>query len=115
MTYLPQPTPFITTNETFTSAPTTGATVDTTQAPMKNWTLVVVGTGAAATLWEVVLEGSLDGVVFSEILKHTSNTGDGENLYSGTTLFPALYYRLRCPTLTLGSATDIVATVLGQQ
>ena len=115
MTFLPQPTPFITTNETFTTAPTTGTTVDVTVAPMRNWTLVVIGTGAPATLWEVVLEGSLDGTVFSEILKHTSKIGDGQNLFSGTTLFPAMWYRLRCTVLTLGPATDIIATVLGQQ
>jgi hypothetical protein len=82
---------------------------------MRNWTLMVKGTGGVATLWSVVLEGSLDGTTFSEILNHTSNVGDGENLFSGTTLFPALYYRLRCVTLTLGPASDIVATVLGQQ
>lgn len=116
MTYLPFPTPYVKTTDTF-SAVGTGPVTDLliTDSPMKNWTMVVVGTGGAATLWEVLLEGSLDGTVFSEILKHTTNVGDGQNLFSGTTLFPALHFRTRCTVLTLGAASDIVVTVLGQQ
>jgi hypothetical protein len=40
--------------------------------------------------------------------------GNGENLFSGTTLFPTLYFRTRLASITLGPATDIVVTVLGQ-
>jgi len=65
MTYLPFPTPYVTQTDTYTTAPTTGPTVDVSESPMRNWTIVVVGTGGAATLWEVLLEGSLDGVGFS--------------------------------------------------
>lgn len=114
MTYVPQATPFATLIETY-SATGTGAVEDVSQRPMRNYTMMVVGTGAAATAWAVKLEGSLDGVVYSEIMEHNTLVGDSENLFSGTTLFPSLYFRTRCTLLTLGPASDIVVTVLGQQ
>ena len=67
-------------------------------------------------LYEIVLEGSVEGITFSEILKHTALIGLGENLYSGTTVFPASYYRLRTQQLiTLGSYDSLSAQVLGTQ
>jgi hypothetical protein len=90
-------------------------TVDVSDAPMVTWTLQVVGDPAAATLWEVVLEGSVDGVNFSDILKHTTLVGDGVNLFSGTTLFLAKFYRVNTTVLTLGAATSITASVVGKQ
>lgn len=90
-------------------------TVDVSDAPMAIWSLQIKGVGAAATLWEVNLEGSIDGVNFSTILSHTSLIGDGINLFSGTTLFLAKYYRVNVATLTLGAATSITASVIGKQ
>jgi hypothetical protein len=110
MTYLP--VPFIRTVDTHTVVGS--GSITTLDAPLRSWTIVVVGTTAPATLWDVTLEGSLDGVKFSDMLNHTSLTGDGQHLFSGTTLFPALYIRTTVNTLTLGPATDIVVTVLGQ-
>lgn len=115
VTYLPFPTPYVTQVDTYTVAPTTGTTVSVEEAPMRNWTIMVKGTGGVPTAWDVVLEGSLDGTTFSEILNHNTLIGNGENLYSGTTLFPALYFRTRIVTLTLGPASDVVVNVLGQQ
>ena len=67
-------------------------------------------------IWEVILEGSINaGVTFSEIFKHNASVGLNENLFSGTTLFPATHYRTRCTALTLNSYTSITANVLGQQ
>ena len=101
----------------FTGVVTTGPTdtIDVSGSPMVTWTLQVKGDPVAATLWEVVLEGSVDGINFSTILSHTSATGDGINLFSGTTLFLAKYYRVNVVTLTLGGASNIVASVVGKQ
>jgi hypothetical protein len=114
MTFVPQATPFETLVETY-DATGTGAVTDVSQRPMRNFSVLVVGTDAAATAWTVIIDGSLDGTVYSEIMEHNTVIGDGENLYSGTTLFPCRYFRTRCTSLTLGAATDIVVTVLGQQ
>lgn len=89
--------------------------VDVSEAPMVTWTLQVTGVGGVATLWEILLEGSTDGVTFSTILKHTSLTGNGINLFSGTTLFLAKYYRINTTVLTLGPATSLTVGVLGKQ
>ena len=82
---------------------------------MVTWTLQVVGNAVSATSWTVALEGSLDGINFNEILKHTTLTGDMQNLFSGTTLFLAMYYRINVIALVLGPATSITVSVLGKQ
>ena len=114
MTFVPQASPFEVITETF-SATGLGTIEDVSLRPMRNYTMMAVGTGAAATAWAIKLEGSLDGTVFSEVMEHNTLIGDSENLFSGTTLFPALYLRLNCTQLTLGAATDVVITVLTQQ
>jgi len=95
----------------------TGVTsiADISDRPLSSFTIQVIGVGTPATSWSVTLEGSLDGVTFSEIITHTSLLGDGENLYSGTTLFPVRYFRLNVTALVLGTATSIKVYVLGTQ
>jgi hypothetical protein len=88
---------------------------DVSDRPMSSFTLQVVGVPSPATLWEIVLEGSIDGVTFSEIMKHTTNVGDGKNLYSGTTLFPVNYFRVNTTILTLGPATSLTVNLLGTE
>jgi len=95
--------------------PGSSAVIDVSDAPMTTWTLQVIGEGGSPTLWEVLLEGSTDGINFSEILKHDTLTGDGVNVFSGTTLFLASYYRVNVTALTLGPATGITANVIGRQ
>lgn len=91
-----------------------GTTVDISTRPLKSYSVQVKGTGAAATTWDVRLEGSLDGTNFSQILQHTNTTGDGATLWA-TTLAPCLYFRSRCTGLVLGSATNIIVTILGAE
>lgn len=98
--------------DTFTTT-ANGTTVDLTTFPLAAYAIQVKGTGAIPSLWDVRLEGSLDGTNFSQILQHTNSTGDGAVLYSGAVLSPSLYFRSRCAGLTLGTATGIVVTVLG--
>jgi hypothetical protein len=106
-----------TSSTNFTAITVTGssAIVDVSESPMVTWTIQVTGVGAAPTAWVVALEGSVDGVNFSEILKHTTLIGNAVNLFSGTTLFLASYYRINVISLTLGPATGIDVSVVGKQ
>lgn len=98
--------------DTFTTT-ASGAVINCTAVPLSAFSIQVKGTAATPTTWDVRLEGSLDGTNFSQILQHTNSTGDAAVLYSGAVLSPSLYIRSRCDTLTLGPATNVVATVLG--
>ena len=110
-----QSTPnFATRQDTFT-ATGNGATVDKSAAPVKKFGLQVKGTGAAPTSWDVKLEGSLDGTNFSEVLDHATGIGDGAIMWSGVLDSPCLYFRSRVAALSLGTATDIVVTILGME
>ena len=82
---------------------------------MVTWALQVTGLTAAASAWEIDLEGSLDGVEYNEILKHTTIIGDGINIWSGTTLFLAKFYRVNVIALTLAPSTGMTVSVIGKQ
>lgn len=81
--------------------------------PVSEFAIQVKGVGAAATAWNVVLEGSLNGVQYTTILTHTNASGDGATLYSGAALSPSLFIRSRVVSLTLGTATAITVSILG--
>ena len=104
--------PSSTRGDTYT-ATGNGTTVNLTANPLQTFGVQVKGTGAAATTWDVRLEGSLDGTNFTQILQHTNTTGDGAIVFSGASYYPSLYFRSRCSGLVLGSATNIVVTILG--
>lgn len=106
--------PFITLTETFTTV-TTGATQDVTAFPFTSFCLQATGTGGTPTIWNVVLEGSLDNTNFTTILNHITTTGIGVNAYTGASKFPCLYYRTRVVALTLGAATNISIKTIGMQ
>lgn len=103
---------FSTRSETFTTTGN-GTTIDVSSTPLQTFTLQVVGTNGTPVLWSVLLEGSLDGTNFTTILRSTDALGNGTALFSGGSLYPVLYYRIRCASLTLGLATNIVAKALG--
>ena len=100
--------------DTFTAV-ANGVTQNVINKPIKHFAIQVVGTGAAATAWSVVLEGSLNNVNFSTIMTHTEVTGNGAVLWSGATIYPVLHFRSRVVSLTLGPATNIVASILGYE
>jgi hypothetical protein len=89
-------------------------TVDVSGYPLGYFAVQVKGTGAAATTWDVRLEGSLNGTNFSQILAHTNTTGDGAVLWSGATSSVSRYFRSRCAGLVLGTATNVVVSILGK-
>lgn len=115
----PMPTvpAFGTRSDTYTTA-ANGTTVDVSARPVRRFALQVKGTGAAATAWNVVLEGSLNNSQFTTLLEHSNagefrNAADGETVYFDTAV-PWLYFRSRLVSITLGSATNVVATIVGQ-
>lgn len=115
----PMPTvpAFGTRSDTYTTA-ANGTTVDMSARPCRRFALQVKGTGAAASAWNVVVEGSLNNAQFTTILEHSNagtvyNAADGETVYFDTNA-PWLYFRSRLVSITLGSATNVVATIVGQ-
>jgi len=112
--WISQGAAYFTRSDTYTIA-ANGTTIDVSNSPTQSFTIQVKGTGAAATAWDVRLEGSLDGTNFSQIIQHTDAVGDGVLKSTGTTFSPVLYFRSRCASITLGSATDIVVTILGER
>lgn len=100
-------------SDTYTVA-ANGTTIDCSTNPLKCFSIQVKGTGAAATAWDVVLEGSLNNVNFTTIVSHGTADLDGTTK-SFATPFPVLYLRSRCASITLGGATNVVATILGVQ
>jgi hypothetical protein len=73
----------------------------------------VVGAGAVPTTWTVNLEGSLDGVNYTTIIYSGDVIGQGV-IWIGDMVAPSLYIRSNCIALSLGSATSILVTILGQ-
>lgn len=101
-------------SDTFTMA-ASGVTVDASAAAANKFAIAVKGTDGVASAWDVRLEGSLDNTNFTQILQHTNATGDGITLFTGASLFPCLYFRSRCASVTLGPATNLVVTLTGMQ
>lgn len=91
----------------------TGTVVNCSNQPVKDFSIEVKGTGAAATSWTVALEGSNDGMNWTTIVSHSNTDGDG--VTKALANFPVLYFRSHCTALSLGSATNIVVTTLGMQ
>ena len=89
----------------------------------KSWAIQVTGydvNGAQAspTSWDVLLEGSLDGVAFNEgsvILEHANTTkAIGDTIYNLGNVYPTNYIALKCKALVLGATCmKIVVNVLG--
>jgi hypothetical protein len=100
-------------SDTYT-ATGTGTTTGTTNHCLTRFGIQVKGTGAAATSWAVAIEVSLDGTNFATIETHSSAGGDtdGSIVWSAGDV-PAIYFRSKCISLTLGSATNIVVTIIG--
>ena len=89
------------------------STANVVQHPAKHFALQVKGVGAAATSWDVRLDGSLDGVNFTTIV--WNGTPDGDGTVKGATWTwsaPMPYIRTRIVALTLGSATGLTVNAV---
>lgn len=113
---LPVVPTFSTRSDTYTGV-ANGTQVDASAKPCTKFSLQVKGTGAVPTAWNIVLEGSLDGTNYTQILQHSDANPLGANVDGATvwgTAGPFLYFRSRSQaTLNLGSATNVVATIVG--
>jgi hypothetical protein len=98
-------------SDTYTGTASGTAINVSTGIPKKFFSIQVVGTGAAATSWTVLLEGSQDGTNYTTILTHATADLDTTVLWS--TAKPCQYYRSRCTAVVLGGATNIVAHIIG--
>lgn len=99
--------------DTFTGV-ASGTTVNVSTYGRKYFAIQVKGTGAAATSWTVHLETSLNGTNFTSLISHNnSSDSDGNMKWAPVGNYPALYFRSNCTALTLGSATNIVVTIVG--
>ena len=99
--------------DTFTSTGN-GQVANLGSHTVSSFAVQVVGTGASATSWTVLLEGSLDGVNFDTIMTHNTATGNGKMLWSGAVLYPSRYIRSNTTAVVLGSATAIVVYVASE-
>jgi hypothetical protein len=109
----PLPTNWGTSVDTYTTATSSGALVNTVRYPSRTYSIEVKSKGGVATAWTVVLEGSLDGVNFTPILTHSTADGDGTTKTTLANLFPMLFYHSRVTSLTLAPATSITVTIVG--
>lgn len=91
-----------------------GTLVDATTQPVQHFAIQVLFTGGDPPIsWTVVLEGSLEGTVFTTILTHATADLAGTVKWSGTSFYPCRYFRSRCTNLNLGLATGLVVWILG--
>lgn len=86
----------------------------TLSTPMKYFGIQLTGTGASATTWNVKLDGSLNGVTYTQLIQHTQADGDGATKWLASAS-PILYMRSRVSSLNLGGATNVVVTAVGVQ
>ena len=94
-------------------AAVTISTINASQHPMKHFALQVKGVDAAASAWDVRLEGSLDGTNFWPIVWNGTPDGDGTVKGSTWTWTPPIpYLRTRIVAVTLGSATGLTVKML---
>ncbi len=98
---------------TFTGTGSSTVT-DVSTVGKTKFSMQVKGTGAAATLWVVELMTSNDGVNYASIVRHSSAGGDTDGGIVGPALpSPRRYFKSTVTSLTLGSATNIVVTIVG--
>lgn len=93
------------------------STMNASQHPLKFYSIQVKGVGAAASAWNISIDGSLDGTNFYTILSHT-NTGASDGAVvtsSASAAMPMLYIRAKINSVTLGSATGLTVKVLATQ
>ena len=106
--------PYVVTQSTVgASGAVTLSATNVTQHPMKFFALQVKGVGAAASSWDVRLDGSLDGTNFWPLVWNGTPDGDGAIKGSTFTWAPTVaYLRTRIVAVTLGSATGLTVNAL---
>lgn len=95
-------------------SPITGtATLYSSTGPIKEWSLSVVGLGAATMYWDVNLEVSNDGATWTSIGRHTS-LGPARTSSGKMVFFPHRKARQARLTLTSVAGGRVCATAYGE-
>lgn len=105
-------TPSSTYYENIFSVAGSGVTQDVSSGPKKSFSIQCVAVGGTLTSWTVDLEASLDGVTFTTILTHATADGDSASKFTGSSLYPARYFRVNATDVTLNTATGLKVIVL---
>lgn len=101
-------------DDTFTTT-ANGTTLGDGFQNWKYFSLSVRQTGVV-TSWTVVLEYSLDNVVFTTFLTHTNIIGTSIPVFSIDAIpRPVYYIRARCTAIVLGAGTNVISTIIGVQ
>lgn len=101
-------------SDIYTTTPTSGTVVDVNKVPCNRFAIQVVGVGGTPTVWTVILEGSLEGTLFTEIGQH-NNTNDTINKMRWFSAPTAVkYFRSRISALTLSGATNVTVYIVGE-
>jgi hypothetical protein len=79
--------------------------------PLRVFTVEVCSTDAPATSWTVNVQGSLDGINFTDILPHGGTDCAVDSTHGS--IYPVRFLRSNCTALSLGGATNIVVTIVG--
>ena len=87
---------------------------DISMSPKKSFSLQVVAVGGSVTSWTVAVQASLDGVTYTTVLSHTQADGDAVTKFTGSSFYPARYFRANVTALTLNTATKITVNVLAE-
>ncbi len=83
-------------------------------SPVQSYSIEVCGEGGSLASWDVLLQGSLDGVHFTTFMTHSSGSlAECATTSSGASLFPYSYVRVSCDSLGLGTASDALVLVNG--
>jgi hypothetical protein len=98
--------------DTFTSTGT-GTVVNVSTYGRQHFGIQVKGTGAAPTSWTVHLQVSLDGTNYANLLTHDNDTDDDGGIQWSATPAPSRYFRSSVEAVALGSATNIIVTIVG--
>lgn len=75
--------------------------------------LQIGGEGGVPTSWDVVLEISIDGTLWAESLRHSTEDGNGSMLYTQQNPVPVSHMRVRVISLALGPATGLIVAWSG--
>lgn len=87
-----------------------GTRIDCSTSPCKEFALQVVKTGTVSA-WTVILEVSLNGTDFDDVLTHTEADLTGQIQFSGALQYPSLWFRSTCTIFT--GTGSVTATILG--
>lgn len=101
--------------DTYAAAANGPASQDLSGAiPMRYALCVVALAGGTPSVWDVILQGSLDGVNWTTLLEHKNGTvALGVTTFSGANFNPVRFLRTICTgTLTLNGSAGIVAQAL---